>query len=232
MLIFFSRKETNKTNSSLVYMDFFIFICGQNFIFMKDTVEKYLKLGKTRNHRYKSWEHCFLAFSDTKEINAESIDYLSLHLAFYLASWGMYRGSSQLLQHDYRIHVPIVEIILSEKAQSLKKKWIDQSDIAPINDLLHNIKDEYKTLEVSATETLLTKILLGTLGCAPAFDRYFREGWKDVVGIDLSIENVVEFASNHKEQIEECPDSAKYPSMKVLDMYFWQHGYDIAKDKK
>lgn len=205
---------------------------------MKDILGKYLELADTPNHRYRSWEHCFRVFSDTKEINGESIDYLSLHLAFYLASWGMLRGSSDLLQKDYKIHIPIVEIILSEKAQSLKKMWIGQSDIAPINDLLHNIKDEYKTLEVNATEILLTKTLLGTLGCTPAFDRYFREGWKDVVGRDFSIENVVEFASNHKEQIEVCQKlveeniKMKYPSMKIIDMYFWQHGYDIAENKK
>lgn len=37
------------------------------------------------NHRFKSWEYCYTAFG-----NLDSVDYLSLHLAFYLASWGMY----------------------------------------------------------------------------------------------------------------------------------------------
>ena len=36
-------------------------------------------------------------------------------LMFYLASWGMYRGSSFLLQKDYKIHIPVVEEVLKTK---------------------------------------------------------------------------------------------------------------------
>lgn len=43
------------------------------------------------------------------------MDYLSLQLAFYLASWGMYRGSSFLLQKDYKIYIPVVEEVLKSK---------------------------------------------------------------------------------------------------------------------
>ena len=46
-------------------------------------------------------------------------DYLSLHLAFYLASWGMYRGSSFLLQKDYKVLVPIVEEVLKPEYDCL-----------------------------------------------------------------------------------------------------------------
>lgn len=39
-------------------------------------------------------------------------DYLSLQLAYYLASWGMLRGSSFLLWKDYKIHIPMVKEML------------------------------------------------------------------------------------------------------------------------
>lgn len=39
--------------------------------------------------------------------NDVNLDYLSLQLAFYLASWGMYRGSSFLLQKYYRVHIHV-----------------------------------------------------------------------------------------------------------------------------
>ena len=66
--------------------------------------------------RYKSWEWCHQAFIDKKDdISEENIEFLSLHLAFYLASWGMYRGSSFLLQKDYRIHIPIIKEVLNHK---------------------------------------------------------------------------------------------------------------------
>jgi hypothetical protein len=46
-------------------------------------------------------------------------DYLSLQLSFYLASWGMYRGSSFLLQKDYKVHIPAVKELLNEKYDNL-----------------------------------------------------------------------------------------------------------------
>ena len=58
-------------------------------------------------NRYESWKHCYEAFEDVSKDN----DYLALHLGFYLASWGMYRGSTGLLQKDYKIHVGAVAII-------------------------------------------------------------------------------------------------------------------------
>ena len=62
--------------------------------------------------RYLSWEHCYKAFLENRDANDEqAIDHLALHLAFYLASWGMYRGSSFLLQKDYKVHIPVVKII-------------------------------------------------------------------------------------------------------------------------
>ena len=44
------------------------------------------------NGRSRSWEHCYRVFRDARTNPSPDCDYLSLHLAFYLASWGMYRG--------------------------------------------------------------------------------------------------------------------------------------------
>ena len=81
-----------------------------NFLNKLETFEN-----DTRNDqygRYRSWEHCYYIFNRARNNNARNnetyIDYLSLHLAFYLASWGMYRGSSFLLQRDYKVHIGAV----------------------------------------------------------------------------------------------------------------------------
>lgn len=71
------------------------------------------------NARYRSWEHCYLQFYKARTQNNVDIDYLCLQLAFYLASWGMYRGSSFLLQKDYKVHMPVVLELLNEKYNSL-----------------------------------------------------------------------------------------------------------------
>ena len=42
----------------------------------------------SENGRSRSWEHCYRAFRDARTDPSPDYDNLSLHLAFYLASWG------------------------------------------------------------------------------------------------------------------------------------------------
>lgn len=54
------------------------------------TIEKYLiGIMTDEFHRFKLWDNCHQAFSGSHQTEIHS-----LPLAFYLASWGMYRGSS------------------------------------------------------------------------------------------------------------------------------------------
>lgn len=76
---------------------------------IKAAKEFYNDLNRDPNGRYHSWEYCYSAFFNARKIEIPDIDYLSLQLSFYLASWGMYRGSSFLLQKDYKIHIPVVK---------------------------------------------------------------------------------------------------------------------------
>ena len=76
---------------------------------MINTISDYIRaLESKTTHRFLSWDICYEKFQSTT-----NDDLLSLHLAFFLASWGMYRGSSQLLQNNYLIHREAVQIILS-----------------------------------------------------------------------------------------------------------------------
>jgi hypothetical protein len=146
----------------------------------------YKSVTADENHRYKSWEHCYLHFMDD---NASSdVDKSCLHLSFYLASWGMYRGSSFLLWKDYRIHKAVVEQLLKKrKFQKFDFSSIEDADLEKIIDLAKWIEDWYrvnitvvndKQKQVNATDTLVTKIMLGTIGCIPAYDRYFIKGMR------------------------------------------------------
>ena len=137
----------------------------------KSSVDKYLSnMVQDSNHRFKSWEYCYTVFG-----NSDSVDYLSLHLAFYLASWGMYRGSCGILWKDYTIHMDAVNII--RKFHSLRKEWFTMDDVSQIMELYNALKDYYSkityykpenktsSLNLAATDTLITKIMLGTIGC-------------------------------------------------------------------
>lgn len=195
------------------------------------------------NHRYLSWEHCYKFFAT----DPQDYDLASLHLAFYLASWGMYRGSSFLLQKDYKVHLPIVQELLKPEYRPIKAISLDALNSADSGELISLImklvvwvKNCYAThigherRHINVTDTLATKILMGTLGCIPAYDRYFIEGLK-AEGLSFSYLNRKNFAEMVgycqkrrddflavQEQISH--DGLNYPIMKVIDMYFWQIG--------
>lgn len=208
---------------------------------------------KDKSHRYKSWEHCYKAFQNTNDN-----ELLSLHLGFYLASWGMYRGSSGLLQKDYTVHQKAVEIIQKEKYKPIhftktnkfsldnKKSVIEL--ISALKEELRGYYSEIKYLKgeepkkITATDTLITKIMLGTLGCVPAYDRYFKTGFKasGLSGgklVKKSLTNLFGFIENNFESITKAQQEllekgTYYPIMKIVDMYFFNLGMELESKEK
>lgn len=58
-------------------------------LIIKSSTEFYNDLKTDENGRYRSWEHCYSHFIKARNKgNVDYYDYLSLQLAFYLASWG------------------------------------------------------------------------------------------------------------------------------------------------
>jgi len=200
---------------------------------MHDIIKKYIAHNNQKFQRYNSWNHCYEAF---EKIEDEQL--LSLHLGFYLASWGMYRGSSKLLERDYLVHVEAVKII--------KKYWYlrcgSDSEVASINvesilKLIEELSFFYKTKhDVTPTNTLISKIILGTLGCLPAFDRFFIDGVKEKEYSfktlkKKSLECLFTFVKANLPELKTIQKlHPQYPIMKIVDMYFWQIGFDKSKN--
>ena len=210
----------------------------------------------TENGRSRSWEHCYRVFRDARTDPSPDCDYLSLHLAFYLASWGMYRGSSFLLQKDYKVLVPIVEEILKSEYDclfGLACTDVRNSDVQTqltnvYNDIANDfgpVRNQVAGREVPSpvSPVLITKILMGTLGCVPAYDRFFGIGAK-YLGLEKdtyqekSLRELVDFYEAHNDRLEEArrgmrTEDLTYPQMKLLDMGFWQIGFEKeARDAK
>src|SRR4051794_29612166 len=83
-------------------------------------IQKYYGVASGEHHRYRSWEHCYCYFHGTsRERLVADRDHAALQLAFYLASWGMYRGSSFLLQHGYTVHRGIIDVIVDPRFKAL-----------------------------------------------------------------------------------------------------------------
>lgn len=201
------------------------------------------------NGRSRSWEHCYRVFRDARTDPSPDYDYLSLHLAFYLASWGMYRGSSFLLQKDYKVLTPVVEEVLKPEYDclfGLACADVRNDDVCEqlenLCDYIANhfdpIRDQVAGRKVasSVSPVLITKILMGTLGCVPAYDRFFEEGAK-YLGLEKksynedSLRELADFYEAHNDRLEEArrgmrTDDLIYPQMKLLDMGFWQVGFE------
>ncbi|SHK22228.1 DUF7669 domain-containing protein [Tepidibacter formicigenes] len=223
----------------------------------KIIMKYYSLLNEEKHQRYKSWEHCYKFFRKHKEfLTEEQKDHAALHLAFYLASWGMYRGSSFLLQKDYKVHKYAIDVLLDSKYDLL---WdMDLSNYKLHNkysELLFKLKSELtnsyrknikyingEEKDINITDTLSTKILLGTIGCIPAYDRYFVEGLK-FHGFKYrkfnqnSFKELIDFYNLFKDEfnrlkIKTESDGLEYPEMKLIYMYFWQVGYLLDESNK
>lgn len=202
--------------------------------------------------RYLSWRHCYNAFSANRNSSDEStLDYLALHLAFYLASWGMYRGSSFLLQKDYKVHTPVVRIIMEKRYDPLMgisaEELIKDENLTLLEEVSDRIRKAYADERPSfegminnATDTLVTKILLGTLGCVPAYDRYYVQAvrrYKISVGeyCRESVKAVANYYLTYKDRFETVREElsacgTQYPAMKLMDMCMWQAAFEMDNE--
>ncbi len=215
---------------------------------IKRVIKAYYGEAASEHHRYRSWEYCYGYFRQARRSGlALDRDHAALQLAFYLASWGMYRGSGFLLQHAYTVHRGIVDLVAEARFDALWEADFGSSaadaQFTPfVSDLVRDIRVVYMpfaqaTGAAQATDTLVTKVILGTFGCLPACDRYFIDGFKsEGLGFssfnDKFVGRILRFCQSHlaelqEEQAEiEQQSGIRYPLMKLVDMYFWQIGYE------
>jgi hypothetical protein len=211
-------------------------------------IAAYYREARGEHHRYRSWEHCYTYFRQGRRRGiARERDQAALQLAFYLASWGMYRGSSFLLQHAYTVHRGVVDLVADRRYEELWTRDFGASEadvrlVPMVEDVIEATRHLYKRFVSSGssgqpTDTLITKVLLGTFGCVPACDRYFVDGFKSR-GFAYShlntrfVERILAFSQAHLDQLRkeqariERSSHVRYPLMKLVDMCFWQIGYE------
>ncbi len=209
------------------------------------------KLKSKPTHRFTSFDYCYNYFRTTTDLN-QDIEKSCLVLVFYLASWGMFRGSSFLLQHSVKHFQPTIQYINTLD----KSVWsIDVDNYSEENmEIIINIYREIKKLLISngnADLTLITKILLGVFGFVPAFDKYFCDtfrslsdgmcGFRKVNKISLgyihnfyqankySIDNLSK-STFTTDFISEKETTINYSKAKIIDMYgFNESQYDTSE---
>lgn len=216
--------------------------------------------GQTRvDHRYATYDFCYLYFKEywCCCASTERMHTSCMVLWSYLASWGMLRGSSFLLQKSPAYLKPLIEYVQSEYSK-LSEIDVDNYTYENIQILLNAYNSIEKILKGNPAEnnhpssTLITKIMLGVFGNVPAFDTYFCEtfgklytkGFTSKTVSKNTLEFIRDFYDNNKEDIDQKKiyairfDGTKslvlYKKAKLIDMYGFQKGISeyMAKVKK
>jgi hypothetical protein len=199
--------------------------------------------------RERSYDHCYNYFARTEDLR-DDMEKTCAVLGFYLASWGMYRGSTFLFNEtNSRAFIPVVTYAQENRSV------LGEIDVHRYNDeTLPRIAGAYTDLRdavlpgAERAVTLITKIMGGVFGCVPAYDTYFRIGirnatrdhsgeafWRFTRG---SLELLGEFYEANKAVVDELhaesttwrfddstPTGARLTRAKILDMYFFDLGY-------
>jgi len=203
-------------------------------------VERFMSERSSAASRNASYDHCFNYFREhferccVKELsNGAQLQLSCLHLGFYLASWGMFRGKAALLQHSFTALVPVVELIsrAPEDLWTLDVKDYDEESIRQILEFRETLAEK---VPGGRSDILTSKIMLGVFGCVPAFDRYFRKG-SGLSGFRKhALLEIREYYRANQDVIESCRSNTidfegralerKYTQAKVVDMIFFIEG--------
>ncbi|MFA5158118.1 MAG: hypothetical protein WC451_02935 [Patescibacteria group bacterium] len=142
--------------------------------------------GRKPDERYASFDFCYNYFysfyknNKIKELaSQENIQTSCLQLGFYLASWGMLRGSSFLLEKSISNFKNLI-IAISNMSSVLWEIDVDKytgNNIELLLECKQKIADALGK-ENKPSDTLITKIMLGVFANVPAYDQYVRKSFK------------------------------------------------------
>jgi len=106
-----------------------------------EIVVRKFKSSSKPEDRYTSFDYCYNYFLTTEKLGKD-IEKSCLTLGFYLASWGMYRGSSFLLQKSVKYLEPTVDYIadLDRNVWNIDVDKYDEKIIEYIIEVYNEIK--------------------------------------------------------------------------------------------
>ena len=144
-------------------------------------IKKYQNEAHDKTHRYISFDYCYNYFYLNRNDLLKDIQKSCLVLGFYLASWGMYRGSSFLLNKNVKYLEETINYIntLPPEVWDIDVDNYTETNIKTIIDIFKEVK-KILIKENARHITLVTKILLGVFGFIPAFDRYFCLSFNEI----------------------------------------------------
>ncbi len=213
---------------------------------INDTVAAFQEVNNPTD-RYASFDYCYYYFlKSSPESLLSDMEKSCLVIGFYLASWGMLRGSSFLLNKSVKYYEPLIKYISTLD----KEIWnIDVDDYTEEN--INKICRSYKDIQAIIIDngnshlTLVTKILLGVFGFVPAFDNYFSNTFRGMFKDECrfrslnskSLKCIHRFYEHNKVDIDRLSSQTfvtdfsngqktniNYTKSKIIDMYGFIRG--------
>ena len=202
-------------------------------------VDKYRAESGT-DERYTSFDYCYNYFITTSDLELD-IEKSCLTLGFYLASWGMFRGSSFLLQKSLKHFQPTISYInkLDRSVWEIDVDKYNNHNIKKIIEIYSDLKAHF--IPTGKTDlTLITKVLLGVFGFIPAFDNNFCNAFRRVSNYQCgfrkvntkSLMEIKQFYDSNFDVIDNLSKTIfttdfksgqktdiNYPKAKIIDMY-------------
>lgn len=229
----------------------------QKYFLCEDWRNNTVRTSRDKLKRYASFDYCYNYFysfkSNPQELASRANMQMScLQLGFYLASWGMLRGSSFMLQISAMGYKKIITLI-AEDSNNLWEIDVDNYDDTNVK-LIIDFRDKLAgglitqsrlagvKDPVIPSDTLTSKIMLGVFGNVPAYDTFFINWIKSVPEIKpqkfnekslLSIkkyydkylkESMQSIQVNTIDFTEEQPSNIHYTQAKLIDIYGFSKG--------
>jgi hypothetical protein len=205
------------------------------------------QLENSPTDRYASFDYCYHYFHPTtaNDLLGE-IEKSCLSLGFYLASWGMLRGSSFLLNKSVKYYEPLIRFIagLDYSVWDIDADKYSEENIRTICSIYREIQ-RIIVNNGNSHLTLVTKIMLGVFGFIPAYDNFFGNTFRNIFqGIcgfrsvnQKSLHCIKQFYVDNREEIDkysskiyvkefatENDSGITYTKSKIIDMYGFNKG--------
>jgi hypothetical protein len=154
---------------------------------IKDNIDEYFQF-RGPKERYTSFDYCYNYFNSFNYMGAiseiakpEKIYFSCLQIGFFLASWGMLRGSSFLLDKSVKHYEELIYLISQSSGNPIWNIDIEnynEDNLEILLDYGEKIDEALSSRDnENVTDTLKTKIMLGVFGNVPALDTYNKKAY-------------------------------------------------------
>ena len=215
---------------------------------ISQNISKYVGSGlRKATGREASFDFCFNYFQSFRRNNnieaiakSENIELSCLQLGFFLASWGMFRGSSPLGQRWSSKHYQrLIENLVRFDRAIWDIDVADYGDPAKVSMLIKCGNMIATSLEHDS-DILRTKVMLAVFGSVPAFDNNFTLpgvglGRSPLPFREETLKKILAFYNTNKNEIDSHqismldfltgqPIGILYPRAKIIDMIGYVEG--------